>query len=172
MSEKIPARFRKTKTDRWAVMAPVEDLEKALAEGGKIEVQRKSGDWGTFIVGSLGRPFEVDGVQMCYGYAPGDEEPGSPDPGAGDTGSGASAPASGPAPAPSGARAPAAGRSADGRPSSGRSAAGRPSAAGTGAGRPSAGRPSRPSSEPPPRDEHEPLPVYQGESGDEWGGER
>ncbi len=70
MSDKIPPRFRKTKTDKWAVMAPAEDLEKALAEGGKIDVQKKSGDWSSFTVGSLGRPFDVDGVQMCYGYAP------------------------------------------------------------------------------------------------------
>ncbi len=73
MSEKIPARFRKTKTDKWAVMAPVEDLEKALSEGGKVDVLKKSGDWSSFRVASLGRPFDVDGVQMCYGYGPGDE---------------------------------------------------------------------------------------------------
>jgi hypothetical protein len=76
MAEKIPPRFRKTKTDKWAVMAPVEDLEKALAEGGKIDVQRRSGDWSTFTVGSLGRPFDVDGVQMCYGYGPEDDADG------------------------------------------------------------------------------------------------
>jgi hypothetical protein len=73
MSEKIPARFRKTKTDKWAVMAPVEDLEKALADGGKIDVLKKSGDWSSFRVASLGRPFDVDGVQMCYGYGPEEE---------------------------------------------------------------------------------------------------
>jgi hypothetical protein len=78
MSEKIPARFRKTKTDKWAVMAPVDDLEKALAEGGKVDVLKKSGDWSTFRVASLGRPFDVDGVQMCYGYGPGDDDGGSP----------------------------------------------------------------------------------------------
>ncbi len=77
MAEKIPARFRKTKTDKWAVMAPVEDLEKALAEGGKVDVLKKSGDWTTFRVGSLGRPFEVDGVQMCYGYSPEDSDEGA-----------------------------------------------------------------------------------------------
>ncbi len=74
MAEDIPPRFRKTKTDKWAVMAPVEALEKALAEGGKIDVQRKSGDWSTFTVASLGRPFDVDGVQMCYGYGPEEEQ--------------------------------------------------------------------------------------------------
>ncbi len=77
MSDKIPPRFRKTKSDKWAVMAPVEDLEKALAEGGKIDVQKRSGDWSTFVVASLGKPFDVDGVQMCYGYGPeeGDSDP-------------------------------------------------------------------------------------------------
>lgn len=76
MADDIPARFRKTKTEKWAVMAPIEALEKALAEGGKIDVQKKSGDWSTFVVASLGRPFDVDGVQMCYGYGPDDEAEG------------------------------------------------------------------------------------------------
>lgn len=73
MSDKIPARFRKTKTDKWAVMAPIENLEKALAEGGKVDVLKKSGDWSTFQVVSLGRPFDVDGVKMCYGYSDADD---------------------------------------------------------------------------------------------------
>jgi hypothetical protein len=105
MSETVPARFRKTKTDKWAVMAPVEDLEKALAGGGKIDVQRKSGDWSTFVVGSLGRPFDVDGVQMCYGYAPGDEDPGA-------AGPAASAPAAPSSVRPEPARSAASSRSA------------------------------------------------------------
>ena len=67
--DRIPAVFRKTKSDKWAVMAPVVDLEKALAEGGKVDVLKKSGDWSTFRIVSLGRPFDVDGVEMCYGYA-------------------------------------------------------------------------------------------------------
>ncbi len=82
MSDKIPPRFRKTKSDKWAVMAPVEDLEKALAEGGKIDVQKKSGDWSSFVVASLGKPFDVDGVQMCYGYGPDDGDDSSGDTGA------------------------------------------------------------------------------------------
>lgn len=76
MSDKIPARFRKTKTGKWAVMAPVDDLEQALAGDGKVEVLKRSGDTSMFIVASLGRSFDVDGVQMCYGYAPGDDEEG------------------------------------------------------------------------------------------------
>lgn len=93
MSEKIPAKFRKTKTDKWAVMAPMADLEKALAEGGKVDVLKKSGDWSTFQVASLGRPFDVDGVEMCYGYGPGDEADGGA--AASSGGSGAAAGGSG-----------------------------------------------------------------------------
>ena len=77
MADDIPARFRKTKTGKWAVMAPIDALEKALTEGGKVDVQKKSGDWSTFVVASLGRPFDVDGVQMCYGYGPDDEADGA-----------------------------------------------------------------------------------------------
>lgn len=72
-------------------MAPIEDLEKALAEGGKIDVQKKSGDWSSFVVASLGRPFDVDGVQMCYGYGPDDSEDAGP--AAGSGGGQSSAPA-------------------------------------------------------------------------------
>lgn len=74
VTDKIPARFRKTKTEKWAVMAPVADLEAALERGGVVDVQKKSGDWTTFTIGSLGNPFDVDGVQMCYGYAPDDSD--------------------------------------------------------------------------------------------------
>ena len=86
MSETIPARFRKTKTDKWAVMAPVADLEKALEAGGKVDVLKKSGDWSTFQVASLGRPFDVDGVEMCYGYGPEDEDDAEGAPGESATG--------------------------------------------------------------------------------------
>ena len=75
MSELPEPKFRKTKTEKWAVMAPVETLEAALADDGKVKVLKKSGDHSSFTVGSLGKPFEVDGIQMCYGYAPGDEDP-------------------------------------------------------------------------------------------------
>ena len=84
MSELPEPKFRKTKSEKWAVMAPVETLEAALAGDGKVNVLKKSGDYSSFTVGSLGKPFDVDGVQMCYGYAPGDEDAS----GAGSTGSG------------------------------------------------------------------------------------
>lgn len=68
-----PPQFRKTKTGKWAVVAPVPTLEAALASGGTVSVLKKSGDWGTFSVSSLGRPFDVDGIAMCYGYGPDDD---------------------------------------------------------------------------------------------------
>lgn len=76
MSELPEPKFRKTKTEKWAVMAPVETLEAALAGDGVVKVLKKSGDHSKFTVGSLGKPFDVDGIQMCYGYAPGDEDTG------------------------------------------------------------------------------------------------
>ncbi len=69
-----PPRFRKTKSEKWAVMAPVQTLEAALAGDGKVQVLKKSGDYSTFRVGSLGKPFDVEGVSMCYGYSPEDTE--------------------------------------------------------------------------------------------------
>lgn len=85
MSDLPPPQFRRTKTGKWAVMGPVETLEAALATaGGVVEVQRKSGDWSKFTVASLGRAFDVDGLQMCYGYGPDDEaEPGQARPASG-----------------------------------------------------------------------------------------
>ena len=74
MTELPEPKFRKTKTEKWAVMAPVETLEAAVAGDGKVQVLKKSGDYSSFTVGSLGKAFDVDGVQMCYGYAPGDED--------------------------------------------------------------------------------------------------
>lgn len=74
MSELPEPKFRKTKTEKWAVMAPVETLEAALASDGVVQVLKKSGDHSKFTVGSLGKPFDVDGISMCYGYAPGDED--------------------------------------------------------------------------------------------------
>lgn len=75
MSDPKPAQFRKTKTGKWAVMAPVASLEKALKEdAGVVQVLKKSGDYSTFTIGSLGKAFDVDGEQMCYGYSPADSE--------------------------------------------------------------------------------------------------
>ena len=97
MSELPEPKFRKTKTEKWAVMAPVETLEAALASDGVVQVLKKSGDHSKFTVGSLGKPFDVDGISMCYGYAPGDEDTG------GSGGGGAPAPRqSSPPPAPAG----------------------------------------------------------------------
>ncbi len=60
--------FRKTKAGKWAVMGPVVTLEAALSNGGKVKVSKKAGGFSDFTVVSIGRPFDVDGVPMCYGY--------------------------------------------------------------------------------------------------------
>lgn len=73
----LPApQFRKTKQGKWAVMGPVPTLEAALAGDGKVKVLKKSGDWSSFTVVSLGRPFDVEGVMMAYGYDDEGEGPG------------------------------------------------------------------------------------------------
>ena len=90
MSELPEPKFRKTKTEKWAVMAPVETLEAALASDGVVKVLKKSGDHSKFTVGSLGKPFDVDGIQMCYGYAPGDEDSGGGQGSGGQSGGGPS----------------------------------------------------------------------------------
>ncbi len=90
-SPETPApQFRKTKQGKWAVMGPVETLEAAVAGDGKVKVLKKSGDWSDFTVVSLGRPFDVDGVAMVYGY----DDEGDPNPsgGGGASGSSSSAP--------------------------------------------------------------------------------
>ncbi len=133
--------FRKTKQGKWAVMGPVDALQAALAGDGKVKVLKKSGDWSDFTVVSLGRPFDVDGVAMVYGY----DDEGDPNAGApADRASTASASAANP-------------RSGSSRSSS--SSSGSSSSAGE-------QPPSTPP--PPPRDESEPLPDYRGGPEDEW----
>ncbi len=79
MSAEPPAPvFRKTKQGKWAVMGPVETLQTALAGDGRVKVLKKSGDWSEFTVVSLGRPFDVDGVAMCYGYDDAGDESSAP----------------------------------------------------------------------------------------------
>ena len=78
--------FRKTKQGKWAVMGPVETLQAALDGDGKVKVLKKSGDWSDFTVVSLGRPFDVEGVSMVYGY----DDEGDP-----SAGGGGAAPAGG-----------------------------------------------------------------------------
>lgn len=143
MSELPPPRFRKTKSGTWAVMGPVETLEAALASDGKVEVAKRSGDTSSFTVVSLGKPFDVDGVQMCYGYA---------DDGDGGGGGGAQAPGqSQRASAPNTAAKPAA--SAPRGPAAAREAL------------------AKATTPEPDRDPHEPLPEWQGGAEDEWHGE-
>lgn len=144
MPDKPAPRFRKTKTDKWAVMAPVEDLEKALAEGGRIDVLKRSGDWSTFTVASLGKPFDVDGVQMCYGYGPDDGDDAQSSASSSTDGGGRSGQAGSP-------------HSQEARSRSRTS-------------QPDRVRSSVADAAPPPRDPSEPLPEYQGGPDEEWDG--
>jgi hypothetical protein len=130
----------------------VEDLEQALSGDGKIEVLKRSGDWSSFTVKSLGRPFDVDGVKMCYGYADeGNEESGSD--GAGVDGAGSTSGSSGSRGGSGGGRQGPARGDGGGRSSGGSRSPGRHSSAA-----------------PPPPDDSEPLPDYQGGPEDEWQG--
>ncbi len=128
-------------------MGPVETLEKALAAGGIVEVQKKSGDWSKFHIASLGKPFDVDGVSMCYGYGPDDEEEGAK-------------------------RLAREARSSSSQSSSGGGGGGRGGAPyqdeRPASDQPFAGqqRGEQQSGGQPERDESEPLPVFQGD--DEW----
>lgn len=138
MNELPPPRFRKTKSDKWAVMGPVETLTAALDGDGAVEVTKRSGDTSTFVIGSLGKPFDVDGVEMCYGYAP--EDAGEGDDVAGGGG---------------GSRRSSGGR--DGRPQA-------PPPPGPAAARDVLAR----ATAPPEVDPSEPMPEYQGGAEDEW----
>lgn len=103
-SADLPApQFRKTKQGKWAVMGPVPTLEAALAGDGKVKVLKKSGDWSSFTVVSMGRPFDVEGVMMAYGYDDAGENAdgassGSPQPGAARSGGSRQRPTTPPAP--------------------------------------------------------------------------
>lgn len=152
MSELPPPRFRKTKNGTWAVMGPVETLEAALSGDGKVEVVKRSGDTSSFTVKSLGKPFDVDGVQMCYGYP--DEDDGAGQGGGSAGGSAGGGSASGGA------------GGASRRPASGPSSA--PAPRGPAAAREALAKVTAPE---PDRDLSEPLPEFQGGVEDEWHGD-
>lgn len=61
-------RFVKTKSGKWAIAGPVETLKAALDGDGEVDVLKKSGEWTTFKIVSLGSTFDSDGVPTCYGY--------------------------------------------------------------------------------------------------------
>ena len=59
-----PATYRKTKTGEWVVFAP----HKTLTDAETITVTKKDGSTKIEKIASVGKPFEVDGVTMAYGY--------------------------------------------------------------------------------------------------------
>jgi hypothetical protein len=58
------ATYRKTKTGEWVAFAPAA----ALVAGNTITVTKKDGSTKTETISSVGKPFEVNGVTMAYGY--------------------------------------------------------------------------------------------------------
>ena len=65
------ATYRKTKNDQWVVMAPVADLQ----AGRKITVTRKDGTTKDEKIDRVGNTFQIDGVDMAYGYIAADHAP-------------------------------------------------------------------------------------------------
>lgn len=56
--------YRKTKTGEWVAYGPAA----AVKANAYITVAKRSGQTKTELVERVGRPFDVDGVQMVYGY--------------------------------------------------------------------------------------------------------
>lgn len=63
-STSTTATYRKTRNDEWVVMAPAADLQ----AGRKITVTKKDGTRKDEKIAKVGKTFEIDGVDMAYGY--------------------------------------------------------------------------------------------------------
>lgn len=55
--------YRKTKAGQWVAYGPA-----AILRPGEVVVTKRDGSTKVELVERLGRPFEVDGVEMVYGY--------------------------------------------------------------------------------------------------------
>lgn len=56
--------YRKTKAGEWVAYGPADSIH----PGAVVTVTKKSGETTTERVARTGRTFEVDGVEMVYGY--------------------------------------------------------------------------------------------------------
>lgn len=56
--------YRKTKNGKWAVMGPAN----VVTAGATVTVTKRDGTTKTERIGTVGKPFTVDGQQMVYGY--------------------------------------------------------------------------------------------------------
>jgi hypothetical protein len=59
-----PVTYRKTKTGEWVVFGPAD----RVTTGRQVNVRKKDGSIKLETVVSVGKPFQVDGQQMVYGY--------------------------------------------------------------------------------------------------------
>jgi hypothetical protein len=57
-------RYRKTRNGEWAVFGPVS----LMGEGKTVVVTKADGSTKQETIGSMSRPFDVDGVPHAYGY--------------------------------------------------------------------------------------------------------
>jgi len=65
---KITATWRKTKSGEWVAFGNAADLKAALDNDLSVTMVRKDGTEQTRVLAKVGRSFDVDGVEMCYGY--------------------------------------------------------------------------------------------------------
>lgn len=60
--------YRKTKAGAWVVFAPRTVLTAAVDHDGRVSVVKRSGEGKVETIDGVGRGFQVDGVEMAYGY--------------------------------------------------------------------------------------------------------
>ena len=58
--------YRRTRTGKWAVMGTTANI----FPGARVEVHTKAGKVKHEMIIEIGRPFEIDGIEMVYGYNP------------------------------------------------------------------------------------------------------
>lgn len=64
----IRSSYRKTKNGEWVVFGTYTDLAAANEGPHRVPVWTKAGVEKSEWISRTGRPFDVDGVQMVYGY--------------------------------------------------------------------------------------------------------
>lgn len=63
-----PVTYRKTRTSEWVVYGPHTVLTSAMEAGGIVQVTKKDDTTKDEVIERVGKPFEVDGAAMAYGY--------------------------------------------------------------------------------------------------------
>lgn len=63
MTKSEQPKFRKTKTGEWVAFGPTSQVRP-----GTVKVRKANGTTKTVQVTRTGKPFNVDGIECCYGY--------------------------------------------------------------------------------------------------------